>query len=220
MPYVSQQLQSPVSRSGVRMRCRYQAGWCGGPVPTRQNRPVVSARAAPTDPSPDSTQPSNVDVGLGTMSSGPPVDTAGPGPPQGSEPQQIHTPSSKSPGPSESDPHANTGKEVRLAQRPRFANEALLDNWEEFVQAHREEERTAQESGVFSDPDGIWSSFKETLDDTSDDEEEYDDEGFESEGEEAAEPAPEPVPERPGFTSPLQVLPHPPSCHPRQQQYL
>jgi len=161
MPYVSQQLQSPVSRSGVRMRCRYQAGWCGGPVPTRQNRPVVSARAAPTDPSPDSTQPSNVDVGLGTMSSGPPVDTAGPGPPQGSEPQQIHTPSSKSPGPSESDPHANTGKEVRLAQRPRFANEALL-----------------------------------------------------------AEPAPEPVPERPGFTSPLQVLPHPPSCHPRQQQYL
>lgn len=109
--------------------------------------------------------------------------------------------SAQATSPSGDSSDGNSG--VQLAQRPRFDNEALLDNWEEFVQARRE----AEQDGL-SDQDELWSNLKDALDDGSDDEDEYEDDESDEFEEEAAAPAPaEPVETRPGFTSALEVLP-------------
>lgn len=186
----------PVSRS-LRVRCRSPAAWCGSSVPTKVLWRNLRSRAAPGEPSSGPNQPNSPNGGPVEVSIGNGVNSTG------AQPDVLSTAVARGSGEaggteaSASGRNSNDVNGTPLAERPRFANADVLDNWEHFVQDRREQEG-------LEDQDDSWMSLKDPLDDGSDDEDEYDD--VESDYEEdAVAPTVEPVPAREGFTSPLEV---------------
>lgn len=205
MPNVPLQISSLSASHHVRVRCRVPASRCGSPVPTSKGMRGQAVRASPGDQSSSSGHLSSKQVSSEQVGADIPVSDGA------SEPEPDVSPKVQATSPDQpsdqavTTPGANSDRNsgVQLAQRPHFDNEALLDNWEEFVQARREAERDG-----LSDQDELWSNLKDALDDASDDEDEFEDSETDDFEEEATTPAPAPpVEARPGFTSPLEVRP-------------